>query len=118
MGRKSTTGGVRPAGDRIELYFKFQGLKCRPTLDQKPTPSALTYAKRLVATSRSASGTDRFTYEDLAREFPTYKGLARFAPADQPAPGERAAHVQGLRGALARHEGQLSPRRCAATAAC
>jgi integrase len=87
MGRRSTTGGVRPAGNRIELYFRFQGKKARPTLDQKPTPSNLAYAKRLVADIEERIRQGRFTFETFAAEFPTYKGLARFgnlAPAARP----------------------------------
>jgi integrase len=109
MGRKSTTGGVRPAGDRIELYFKFQGLKCRPTLDQKPTPSALTYAKRLVAGIEERIRHGRFTYDDLAREFPTYKGLARFAPADQPRPANAPRTFKDYGALWLGTKGQLSP---------
>lgn len=75
MGRKSTTGGVAPAGDRIQLYFRFRNQKCRPTLDLKPTPPNLAHAKRLVADIEERIRQDRF---DLAKEFPQYKGLARF----------------------------------------
>ncbi len=88
MGRRSTTGGVAPLGStRIQLYFRFQGQKCRPTLDMKPSPANLTYARRLVAGIEERIRQGRFTFEDLAREFPTYKGLARFgnlAPAAAP----------------------------------
>lgn len=76
MGRKSTTGGVSPLGDkRIQLYFRFRGQKCRPTLSMKPTPPNLLYAKRLVADIEERIRNDRF---DLAKEFPDYKGLERF----------------------------------------
>lgn len=76
MGRKSTTGGVSPLGDnRIQLYFRFQGEKCRPTLELKPTPPNLTYARRLVADIEERIRNNRF---DLAKEFPDYKGLERF----------------------------------------
>jgi integrase len=109
MGRKSTTGGVRPAGDRIELYFKFQGLKCRPTIDQKPTPSALTYAKRLVASIEERIRHGRFTYDDLAREFPTYKGLPRFAPADRPRPANAPRTFKDYGALWLGTKGQLSP---------
>lgn len=78
MGRKSTTGGVTPLGDRIQLYFRFQGQKCRPTLDMKPTPPNLLHAKRLVADIEERIRHGRF---DLAKEFPTYKGLGRFGVA-------------------------------------
>lgn len=86
MGRRSTTGGVAPAGERIQLYFRFQGERCRPTLEMKPTAPNLAYAKRYVAGIEERIRHGRFTYEDLAKEFPTYKGLVRFAPADAPTP--------------------------------
>lgn len=76
MGRKSTTGGVSPLGpDRIQLYFMHQLQRCRPTLDMKPTPPNLAYAKRLVADIKERIKHGRF---DLAKEFPNYKGLERF----------------------------------------
>lgn len=76
MGRKATTGGVSPLGDnRIQLYFRYQGQKCRPTLDMKPTPPNQAYARRLVADIEERIRNDRF---DLAKEFPAYKGLERF----------------------------------------
>lgn len=78
MGRKSTTGGVSPLGDRIQLYFRFQGQKCRPTLDLRPTPPNLLHAKRLVADIEERIRHGRF---DLAKEFPSYKGLSRFGVA-------------------------------------
>jgi integrase len=76
MGRKSTTGGVSPLGDsRIQLYFRFQLQRCRPTLDLKPTPPNLAYARRLVADIEQRIRNGTF---DLGKEFPDYKGLARF----------------------------------------
>lgn len=76
MGRKSTTGGVTPLGtSRIQLYFRFQGQKCRPTLLRAPTPANLRYAVKLVADIGERIRQGRF---DLAKEFPDYKGLARF----------------------------------------
>src|SRR4029077_5610362 len=75
MGRKSTTGGVVPAVQRIALYFRYQLQRCRPTLDMRPTPANLEYARRLVKDIEERIRHDRF---DLAREFPEYRGLARF----------------------------------------
>lgn len=60
---------------RIQLYFRFQLQKCRPTLDLKPTPPNLAYAKRLVADIEERIRHGTF---DLAKEFPHYKGLERF----------------------------------------
>lgn len=75
MGRRSTTGGVTPARDRIQLYFRFQNQKCRPTLAMKPTPANMTYARRLV---RDIEEKIRHGTFNLAAEFPDYKGLERF----------------------------------------
>lgn len=85
MGRKSTTGGVAPLGStRIQLYFRYRLQRCRPTLEMKPTPANLEYARRLVKDIEERIRHDRF---DLAKEFPAYKGLARFGHA----PGAPAA---------------------------
>lgn len=76
MGRKSTTGGVSALGEnRIQLYFRFQLQRCRPTLDLKPTQANLAFAKRMVADIEERIRHGKF---DLAKEFPTYKGLERF----------------------------------------
>lgn len=75
MGRKSTTGGATPLKDRIQLYFRYRGQRCRPTLGMRPTPPNLTYARRLVADIEERIRNDRF---DLAKEFPDYRGLPRF----------------------------------------
>lgn len=75
MGRKSTTGGVRPAGNRIELYFRYQGKKCRPTVDRAPTAPNLRWARKYVEDIQQRIRHGRF---DLAKEFPDYKGLTRF----------------------------------------
>jgi integrase len=82
MGRKSTTGGVTPAGDRIQLYFRYRLQRCRPTLDLKPTPPNLEHARRYVRDIEERIRHDRF---DLAKEFPTYKGLSRFQEPGEPA---------------------------------
>jgi integrase len=74
MGRKSTSGGVTAAGDRIQLTFTYRNTRCRPTLALKPTPPNLTHARRLVADIEERIRNDRF---DLAKEFPDYKGLKR-----------------------------------------
>jgi integrase len=78
MGRKSTTGGATPLGEhRIQLYFRFQGQKCRPTLERAPTEPNLRAARRYVEDIERRIRLGTF---DLAKEFPAYKGLARFVP--------------------------------------
>jgi hypothetical protein len=77
LGRRSTTGGVRAAGNRIELYFRFQGKKARPTLERMPTEPNLRAARRYVDDIERRIRQGTF---DIAKEFPTYKGLARFVP--------------------------------------
>lgn len=93
MGRKSTTGGVTPAGSRIQLYFRYQNQKCRPTLDMAPTPPNLAYAKRLVGDIQERIRHDRF---DLAKEFPTYKGLERFGAGGRPLQAPKTFRQYGV----------------------
>lgn len=99
MGRKSTTGGVRPAGNRIELYFRFQGLKCRPTVDRPPTEPNLRWARRYVEDIEERIRQGRF---ELEKEFPGYKGLARFgkSPAAAKTVREYGALWLGTKGKL------------------
>lgn len=76
-------------------------MKCRPTLDLKPTPPNLAHARRLVADIevRIARGTF-----DLSDEFPDYRGLKRFGAAP------RAAKTFRQYGALwLGTKGKLSP---------
>ena len=47
MGRRSETGGVKAAGDRIEVRFTWQGKELRPTLPLKPNAANLAHARRL-----------------------------------------------------------------------
>jgi integrase len=75
MGRKSSSGGVRSRGDRIQLDFPFQGQRCRPTLNEKPTGPNLLAARRRVADIRERIRQGTF---DLEKEFPEYAGLERF----------------------------------------
>ena len=42
--------GVEPRGQSIRIGFSWAGERCRETLDLRPTPGNLKYAKRLVAT--------------------------------------------------------------------
>lgn len=82
MGRKSTTGGVVPLNDRIQLDFLYRGQRCRPTLALPPTEPNLRHARRLIQGIKERIRTGTF---DLAAEFPDYKGLSRFL--DKPAAG-------------------------------
>lgn len=70
MGRRSTTGGVRPAGDRIEIRFTYQGKELRPTLSLKPTEANLRHARRQRADILEEIKAGTF---DLLRHFPSYK---------------------------------------------
>lgn len=74
MGRRSETGGVRAAGDRIEFRFTWQGKELRPTLPIKPTASALKQARRDRARIVDEIRTGTF---DLARHFPDYRFRAQ-----------------------------------------
>lgn len=87
MGRKSISGGVRPAGDRIELTFSFQGKRLRPTLDLRPTEPNLKHARRLVDDIKRRIAIGAF---NLAAEFTEYRRLAaHVAPAAPSAPTEQ-----------------------------
>ncbi len=78
MGRKATSGGVRPKGDRIEVRFMWQGRQIAPTLNLKPNAANLKHAVRLRQTvvDEIAGGTFQF-----ARYFPDYKHRAQHQPA-------------------------------------
>lgn len=72
MGRKSTTGGVTPLGDRIQVRFSWKGKELRPTLDMKPTAANLKHAQRI----RQAVMEDiKLGALNLAEYFPDYKFL-------------------------------------------
>jgi integrase len=106
MGRKSTTGGVKPSGNKIELYFRLQGQRVRPTIDSRPTKPNLEHARRYVANIEERIRQGRFTAADLAKEFPGYKGLARFMGA----PGAPLPRTLREYGALwLETKGKLSP---------
>lgn len=83
MGRKSSSGGVRPLGAKsIQLDFMFQEQRCRPTLDLAPTQPNMRYAMRLVEGIKDRIRSGSF---DLAQEFPDYAGLERFGASRAPA---------------------------------
>lgn len=105
MGRRPTTGGVAPLGkNRIQLYFRYRLERCRPTLEMKPTPANLEYARRLVRDIEERIRHDRF---DLAREFPTYRGLARFGHAPEASAPPKTFRQYGE--LWMQTKGQLSP---------
>jgi integrase len=105
MGRRSTTGGVTPLGDsRIQLYFMYRLQRCRPTLEMKPTPANLEYARRLVRDIKDRIRHDRF---DLAKEFPDYRGLERFGHVVQEAPAPKTFKDYGVLWLATK--GKLSP---------
>lgn len=74
MGRRSTTGGVKASGDRIEVRFTYRGQEVRPTLNLRPTESNLKHARRMRADIVQQIKDGRF---DLAHHFPDYKFLER-----------------------------------------
>jgi len=78
VGRRSETGGVKPAGDRIEVRFTWQGKELRPTLALKPNAANLAHARRLREQQimpEIVAGTF-----DLARHFPDYRFRAKHQP--------------------------------------
>lgn len=70
MGRRSETGGVSPAGDRIQVRFTWKGEDLRPTLPLKPNAANLAHAKRL---RRDILEEIRDGTFQLAKYFPDYK---------------------------------------------
>lgn len=74
MGRKATSGGVRPAGDRIEVRFTWQGVQVSPTLPLKPTAANLKHAARQREQIVAQIARGEFNF---AEHFPDYKFLAK-----------------------------------------
>ena len=70
MGRRSTTGGVIPKGDRIQLTFAYRGKRFRPTMDLPPTQANLKHARRRLEDIKRAIRVGTF---DFASEFPDYR---------------------------------------------
>lgn len=81
MGRRSTTGGVTPLGDRIQVRFSYQGQELRPTLGLKPTAANLKHAARQREQIVQEIAKGVF---DLAKHFPDYKFRTQHQP-DAPA---------------------------------
>ena len=82
MGRRSLSGGVRPAGpDRIQFTFMFAGVRYRPTLPWTPTETTLRRARQhlIGINARIAAGTFSF-----AEEFPDYRHLKKVPRAGSP----------------------------------
>lgn len=77
MGRRSTTGGVRAAGDRIEFRFTWRGKELRPTRAKKPTETALAQARRDRAAIMDEIRLGTFALE---RWFPDYRFRAQHEP--------------------------------------
>lgn len=83
MGRRSETGGVRAAGDRIEFRFTWRGKELRPTRAVRPTATALAQARRDRAAIVDEIRRGVFSLE---RWFPDY----RFRTRHEAEPPERA----------------------------
>jgi integrase len=81
MGRRVVDGGVRAAGDRIEVRFSWQGRELRPTLDLKPTAANLKHARRLREDVLQDIKEGRL---DLLRYFPDYRFVTRFQEGPKP----------------------------------
>lgn len=80
MSRRSTTGGVIPKGDRIQLDFSFRGKRYRPTIDLPPTQANLKHARRQLWAIKGSIRNGTFSF---SAEFPEYRfieGIAGTAP--------------------------------------
>ena len=69
MGRRSTTGGVTPKGDRIQVRLEYRGREIRPTLALRPTATNLKHAARLRLQMLAEIDAGTFS---LAHHFPDY----------------------------------------------
>lgn len=85
MGRKASSGGVRPRGDRIEVRFTFNGKQVSPTLALKPTAANLKHAARVRATVVEQIRLGTFTF---AEHFPDYQNAEKHQP-----PSEGAGRI-------------------------
>ena len=88
MGRKSTTGGVSPLNERIQLRFNWRGKEYRPTLPLKPTSGNLKAAARL---RQQIVEEIRQGVFNLEAHFPEYRYIdkAELVPSDGQSPHER-----------------------------
>lgn len=77
MGRRSSTGGVEPHGDRIQVTFTWQGRRLRPTLALRPTEPNLRAARRLRADILAEIRLGTF---NLERHFPDYRFAEKHVP--------------------------------------
>lgn len=73
MGRKPTSGGVRPRDTSIELRFTFNGARVSPHLDLKPTAANMKHAVRLRAQIVEEIRLGTF---NMAEHFPDFRNLA------------------------------------------
>lgn len=78
MGRKSTTGGVIPKGDRIKLDFAYRGKRYRPTIDLPPTQANLKHARRRLEEIKHRIRAGTF---DFSGEFPEYRFIGEMSEA-------------------------------------
>lgn len=89
MGRTPTTsGGVTPKNDRIQIRFTWRGKEYRPTLDLKPNAANLKAAARLREQILDEIKMGTFSLE---QHFPEYRFIATTVPAgaDGSAPHQR-----------------------------
>jgi len=59
--------GIEVRGDKVRVYFRYEGDKCREPVPGKATPENLAYAERLVAMVNHEIAAGTFDY---ARHFP------------------------------------------------
>ena len=81
MGRKSITGGVKPAGlSRIRFDFTVDGHRFRPTLPWIPNETNLQRARAHLARIKAQIAAGTFCFAD---EFPRYRDLEKLPRALQ-----------------------------------
>jgi hypothetical protein len=73
--RKSMTGGVTIKGrNRIQLDFKFDGVRYRPTLLKTPTEANLRRAREHLVAIKQRIAAGMFQFEE---EFPDFRHLRK-----------------------------------------
>lgn len=80
MGRKPTSGGVRPKGERIEVRFMWQGKQVAPTLALRPNASNLKHAAKLRESILHEISHGTFSF---AKHFPDYKNRGQHQPTSE-----------------------------------
>lgn len=64
MAKKIKTPGVHARGNSIQIDFRYKGVRCRETLNIKPTDSNLKQAQHFLAKIQQEIASGNFNYLD------------------------------------------------------